>query len=1233
MTSSSTSAVSDNGDGDNNNHQQPRRRYHHRYPHRGINNVHGTSCHTSSALQLLFHCFPEVTEALLQLAPVSAEYYWTTTATAAAADAAQRERRNRQRHQSREENNSDEASPVLAVPATSSVVVFLPHHEFVYQLSWFYHLLAYSEDVLQIYKEKVNSRQPKEEIAELATREKIQKTRSRKKKKSSTNSSNNSNTRETNASSSTTRMSAFQRATIKDFKAKSRAKQLSMDDWELLVMAMKNDTNQTIQYSVAAASTLDRGLIRPAEGVREGDEATQTNNEAVNSSIPTTHNSSIDPTSFYQYLSSYDTSFSPPPLPDNNKATTSNPNRRNSALAINTNNVGDAAMVFRCLVSSLEMSVRNELSRLQGVREDSHSKPTTQYDMMEQSETNEETETVVGGSLKSDDVENRSCNIGDDSGPSEQHLLSLLERVQLAMRHTWSGTLVSRIVGTLTSNTITTATIGTSTSSSSIDITDEVESNQPPSPTITTTTTKILQRTKRNGNIERPLPIPFPLPVINRQDKKSGGRAEDSTTHCYFQNIEQALCSVTIEPSPIRGYDWSELLQRGEVIEEQYETRIERIGETRTMDVTSSEVREKDVGVEQEEQETPLTVANDEVKDLDACAETAGEDANPEIRSIACQTDFHGYDMSTQTTYTDDTMPMKVDSSNQQQQDGTDEVCEGIEEQVDTTALPAAKFGVEKSACYAAAVAALVSSNQGTSVASRHSRVRRPALNRIDAAKNPGGLRETDMSVGSDGMENGTLSGIEIGNLSERDVHQDDTAMPRVISPMESLYENAKLSPDGSSSEEESSLDSHVSSVDTDTTSEENAEDKDDESFSTRSSAIETPSDIDNLSLGSFTDSEAESDEKKNNDVEVLHAVTHEKATCDGESLETNNEDGKQYQNGREVGQQSESCNSSVDIDDSVLIADGSGVGVSRVKDEKENRKETEMDPSTTPITAIIDFDTEDDTGAIRCNADDSTSSTTTTTSSASSTSTSSYSSIDDTSSTDSSCPTSSSSSVDDDDDNDDSDEIDNPRQDKSTGWITRKETRLRHPLPQSLIFHLKRFEYSAATGRVEKLAVAVDVPPKLNVRAFCSDLTPSISAQHDTTNTLETKDSCCYTYFLSGAIVHVDQKEMEDEIEFGRVTEGHYVTFLRPLSSRVSATSGNDPNHDEREEGIGAWTEIDDEMIRVVDSESDSTLDVLSGCDTYNKSAVAPSSKSYQKECSRYAMLLVYSRTCQCRD
>jgi hypothetical protein len=429
-----------------------------------------------------------------------------------------------------------------------------------------------------------------------------------------------------------------------------------------------------------------------------------------------------------------------------------------------------------------------------------------------------------------------------------------------------------------------------------------------------------------------------------------------------------------------------------------------------------------------------------------------------------------------------------------------------------------------------------------------------------------------------------------------------------------------------------------VSSVDTDTTSEENAEDKDDESFSTRSSAIETPSDIDNLSLGSFTDSEAESDEKKNNDVEVFHAMTpavniaHGKAICDGESLETNNEDEKQYQNGREVGQQSESRSSVVDIDNGVLIADGSGVGVSRVKDEKENRKETEMDPSTTPTKAIIDFDIEDDTGAIRCNVDDSTSFTTTTTSSASSTSTSSYSSTDDTSSTDSSCPTSSSSSVDDVED-ENSDDIDNPQQNKSSGWITRKETRLRHPLPRSLIFHLKRFEYSAATGRVEKLAGAVDVPPTLNVSACCLDSSSSISAQHDTTDTLENMKNCCYTYFLSGAIVHVDQKEMEDEIEFGRVSEGHYVTFLHPLSLRVSATSGNDPSHDEREEGIGAWTEIDDEMIRVVDSESDSTLDVLSGCYTYNKSAVAPSSKSYQKECSRYAMLLVYSRTCQCRD
>ena len=88
--------------------------------HRGINNVNGTACHTSSALQLIFHCFPLLREALLKLAPVCAEFYMM----------GQRKRSSRSANKGAE----------------------IVQNEFVYQLSWFFYLLAYDEDVLEVSK-------------------------------------------------------------------------------------------------------------------------------------------------------------------------------------------------------------------------------------------------------------------------------------------------------------------------------------------------------------------------------------------------------------------------------------------------------------------------------------------------------------------------------------------------------------------------------------------------------------------------------------------------------------------------------------------------------------------------------------------------------------------------------------------------------------------------------------------------------------------------------------------------------------------------------------------------------------------------------------------------------------------------------------------------------------------------------------------------------------------------
>ncbi len=1063
------------------------------------------------------------------------------------------------------------------------------HQEFVYQLSWFFYLLAYSIDVLQISKDKATAimkARHQQGVAEM----KVMKKKKKKKKKKTTNNSNG-NAKETRASSKT-RMSAFQRATIKDFKAKSRAGKLSMDDWELLVMAMKDANNHNVKYSVASSSDV---IATRNENVG-GNEAGRADKEDITSSEPTcnannndcTTSSSnvsssccIDPTNFYQYLSSYDDNFSPL---DNNKHNT---RRKNASLAINTNNVGDAAMVFRCLVGALETSVKDELSRMR--------------DYLDKLKEGQEKDELDEGEKRYD---------SNDRGPSAKQLLLLLEQIQLAMRHSWSGTLVSRIVGMHS----TTTTISSPNM-------DESVPNKPPTPTTTAMpTTTTLQRMKKNGNLERMLPVPFPLPVINRQDKSNGIVLGPTN---YFHNLEQAFHSVTIDPIPIRGYDWSELIQRGEVIEEQYVTKL---------DGDEISVVERD-----------STECHDDTKAESTFTEGTGENGIEASRSIACQTESFGYDIGTQTLAGENSL-MEVPSSNQLQEDRNMEESGGKEQYSDTTILPEAKFVVEKSSCYAAAVAALVMSNQTTSVASRHSRVRRPSLNRNNSEESRGGHRQSEAAAGSDDnnaldMEYSTLSGMEIDALAEDDVQQDDTVLSRVFSPTESLEDEGQSPLECSSSEEESSVESHVTSVDTDTSSEENAksEERDDESFSTRSSAIETPSDIDNLSLGSFTDSELEFDEKEDKDNADIHVTApavksgRDKATDREERLETKDDDERCHQEGSEV---------ETDIYESTLLVNNSGEGVSTAKREKENKVETQVGPSAIVTATIIDFDTDNDTGAIRCSVNESTSSSTTTTSSASSTS--SYSSTNDSSATDSARSSSDESTFSTSDD--DEDDIDNSQLDKkAAGWITRKETRLRLPLPQSLIFHLKRFEYSVTTGRVEKLTGAVDIPHKLNVRVCCLDGTPRTATNNPAKNDPSTAmrdnmHSCCFEYYLSGAIVHVDPKEMEDEIEFGGVSEGHYVTLLHSPSSRATNTTGNDPNHYERDDEVGTWTEIDDEMIRTVRSESEMTthrrqpaLDSICGCDKYYNGTDSASSKDNRKEECRYAMLLVYSRTCQC--
>lgn len=181
----------------------------------------------------------------------------------------------------------------------------------------------------------------------------------------------------------------------------------------------------------------------------------------------------------------------------------------------------------------------------------------------------------------------------------------------------------------------------------------------------------------------------------------------------------------------------------------------------------------------------------------------------------------------------------------------------------------------------------------------------------------------------------------------------------------------------------------------------------------------------------------------------------------------------------------------------------------------------------------------------------------------------------------------------------------------KQKEWTTRKETRLCQPLPRSLIFHLKRFTFNSS-GHGEKLPGYLEIPEELNLKNCCLDLDGESSTGK-------------YCYRLAGALVHVDpvlSKDEEDQLEYGSMAEGHYVTLV------CKAT--------EMEQSNKTWVELDDEFVRVVgsrdsDSSNDTALDILSGCDVTNAVETcnaATSSKRVVKEKERrYATLVVYSQ------
>jgi len=449
-----------------------------------------------------------------------------------------------------------------------------------------------------------------------------------------------------------------------------------------------------------------------------------------------------------------------------------------------------------------------------------------------------------------------------------------------------------------------------------------------------------------------------------------------------------------------------------------------------------------------------------------------------------------------------------------------------------------------------------------------------------------------------------TPRGMEIGESDEQGI-----TVAYMPSPTNSLdYDKnddvvLPLDSDDSSSDDDSSVDDHVSSVDTDTTSEDEDNDKqsklsnakkdDDDlhSFSTKSSDIDTPENIDDLSLGSFTDDSELSDVQVNLLVEGGDNMKGE--TSNTAEVLQNETTMAQPPTVEEEGPKEDLA--------AALKQDLSAIN----DNDKNDPKGMEVEPpslGSTSYSAVSDS-----------NSDDSSSSS----SSDSSTSSSSSSSSDDTSSSDSDSSTSSDSSDDNDESNgkpdtniaaavssntdtdDDSISSSDTWQSQPTNeWVTRKETRF-ETLPQSLVFHLKRFEYSPTLGRVEKLPGEVDIPQVLDIKA-CSLI-----------NNDEKKDKggdTCYQYRLTGGIVHIDPVEDEEDVEYGQTSEGHYVTF-------ICKSSLNESQEEDKEEK-NVWTEIDDEVVRTFDA--DLALKILSGCEN--------SSNKKEKD-RRYATVVVYTR------
>ena len=1231
-------------------------------------------------------------------------------------------------------------------------------------------------------------------------------------------------------------MTPLQRAAIDAFMAKARNGQGSDDDWERLVKLMKDDDREG--YEEALGMVISKQS--DANGAEEVDgdgggmpnqiiggegtghchhddadkgssgniEKRNTSNEfvmggnlggsATLSSNPNNEfpKDAIDPTSFYQHLSSYTSSSS-------SQGASS---YKRDSFSINTNNVGDAAMVFRCLVSALEHSVKCELERLNKI-----------LDIREIELWNEEGKDNGKGTTTA--AVNNACGSSDDDGDgdddanqqtptAESDLQSALLQIQSSIQSSWSGTLMSRIVGTCSTVSYQ------ATAEFSYDGTNVITK-----PTIITST-KTTMRTKKNGNLERPIPVPWPVPVImqswqltqNEQKKQGAAKPQldrresqiPNGTKPYFKDLVQSIHSITITPNPIRGYDWRSLMKHNDgsdIVEQTFVKRVDgdgnQIPESKRGSLNDSlmsqsghagSVENTDGGTGGTAEDSGESKANGDIVPeglsvgLDMTQDTSpdnvyveaaldSEDEGPS-RSIACQVDF-GFDRGTQTTLDEDGNLVHTDNeqileireyieepekeANEEEVEkevseanATEATAEESKDEESSSGNPRASptdestssnnpnARIEKDSVYTAAVFALVSTprvRRGGSVSSRRSassrlrqqRVRREEQRSSDTSS-ANGMNQNDNEASASSSDArvckaydaspGIFSsgyttpfGMEVGPSSP----EETTTMSYAPSPSGSPA--LPLSSDSSSSDsEDTSVDSRVSSVDTDTSSDEDEEEDDnnvvqglaqvqqqeaqrqhtyrgifgdDHSSMTHSSAIETPENLDELSLGSFTDdSLSDGDEKKNeeyvdirvrklphpeNDGDEVVAPVGEEASAEQDSL-----DGRVNEAMDQLALESFSPTRKASENEADVATDNKqemplpDVGAEAEGETEDNpfampKQDDNKGPldsyikaasvGSTSYSAVSDSDEDSSSNDSSSSDNDSSTSSSNDSSDSSDSSTSTDSSSTSASSSDDSASFSSSqeeenaeevaeNSTDHDDRGDhySATTSNYPHNETQEEWVTRKETRLVNPLPQNLTFHLKRFEYSSVLGRVEKLPGTMSVPEELDMKTFCLE-SLGVANESELPGQL-----CCYEYRLSGAIVHVDPIEemKKDEQVYGETSEGHYVTFISSSapSSKNSAAGTIDATTDpstipQDKQMNSTWTEIDDEFVRNVDSNeypNDSlhpALKIINGCDVSNhdaKQTSESSSKRVVKEKERrYATLVVYSRACQC--